>query len=209
MVLFAILAFVLAYLLGNVNGAIVISRLIAHEDVRSKGSGNAGLTNFCRSYGVKYAPLVILTDVVKMVLAVVIACLFLGWSVEAKVWGGLFCVLGHMFPLFAGFKGGKGVATLVGCMFAFSTGGILLALATFLVIVATTHYVSVGSMVGGLLLPFYSALCGDGEWQLMLFMACVSLLLFYTAPTLGVYCTAQRTKHTSLDVVNRPPRNRV
>ena len=89
---------VIAYLCGNINGAILISKYIFHEDVRTKGSGNAGLTNFYRNYGGKYAALVIMLDALKMVAAVITACLLMGWTVEAKLWGGLFCALGHMFP---------------------------------------------------------------------------------------------------------------
>lgn len=174
-----------AYLLGSIPSAVWIGKIFYGVDVRTQGSGNAGTTNVLRVLGAKAALPVFVIDILKGYAAVSLAPLA---GVESgspehlylKIALCLVVVLGHMFPLFAGFKGGKGVATLVGCMFAFSTGGILLSLATFIVIVAATHYVSVGSMVGGLLLPFYSALCGDGEWQLMLFMACVSLLLFYT-----------------------------
>lgn len=180
-----ILVVVGAYLLGSIPSAVWIGKIFYGVDVRTKGSGNAGTTNVLRVLGAKAALPVFIIDILKGYAAVSLASLG-GFAPDSpqhlylKIALCLVAVLGHMYPIFAGFKGGKGVATLVGCMFAFSVGGILLALATFAVIVAATHYVSVGSMVGGLLLPFYSALCGDGSPTLMVFMAFVSLLLFYT-----------------------------
>lgn len=177
-----------AYLLGSIPSAVWIGKIFYGVDVRTKGSGNAGTTNVLRVLGAKAALPVFIIDTLKGYAAVSLAALS-GIETDSthylylKMALCVLVVLGHMYPLFAGFKGGKGVATLVGCMFSFSVGGILLALATFVVIVATTHYVSVGSMVGGLLLPFYSALCGDGSAPLMVFMACVSLLIFYTHRT--------------------------
>ena len=174
-----------AYLLGSIPSAVWIGKAFYGVDVRQHGSGNAGTTNVMRVLGKKAALPVFIIDGLKGYLAVALAA-WSGLEAESPEWLYLkmalciVAVVGHMFPIFAGFKGGKGVATLVGAMFAFSVGGILLCLATFALIVAYTKYVSVGSMVGGLLLPFYSALCGDGEWQLMLFMGAVSLLLFYT-----------------------------
>lgn len=174
-----------AYLLGSIPSAVWIGKIFYGVDVRTKGSGNAGTTNVLRVLGAKAALPVFIIDMLKGYAAVSLASLsdFAAGShaeLNLKIVLCLVAVVGHMFPIFAGFKGGKGVATLVGCMFSFSVGGILLALATFFVIVATTHYVSVGSMVGGLLLPFYSALCGDSDPRLMVFMGFVSLLLFYT-----------------------------
>lgn len=183
-----VLTLVGAYLLGSIPSAVWIGKAFYGVDVRTQGSGNAGTTNVLRVLGAKAALPVFAIDILKGYAAVMLVG-FSGFEAHTPAWLYLkmglcaMVVVGHMYPIFAGFRGGKGVATLVGCMFAFSTGGILLALATFLVIVASTHYVSVGSMVGGLLLPFYSALCGDGEWQLMLFMGAVSLLIFYTHRT--------------------------
>ncbi len=183
-----ILALVGAYLLGSIPSAVWIGKAFYGVDVRTKGSGNAGTTNVLRVLGAKAALPVFAIDILKGYAAVSLVALS-GVEAGSPEWLYLkmglcaMVVVGHMYPIFAGFRGGKGVATLVGCMFAFSLGGILLALATFLVIVATTKYVSVGSMVGGLLLPFYSALCGDGDWRLMIFMGCISLLLFYTHRT--------------------------
>lgn len=183
-----LLVIVGAYLLGSIPSAVWIGKIFYGVDVRTKGSGNAGTTNVLRVLGAKAALPVFVIDILKGYAAVSLTPLA-GIAADTpnflylKIVLCFAVVLGHMYPIFAGFKGGKGVATLVGCMFAFSVGGILLSLATFVVIVATTHYVSVGSMVGGLLLPFYSALCGDGEWQLMLFMVLVSLLIFYTHRT--------------------------
>ncbi len=174
-----------AYLLGSIPSAVWIGKAFYGVDVRQHGSGNAGTTNVMRVLGKKAALPVFIIDGLKGYLAVALV----GWSgleAESPEWLYLkmaLCltaVVGHMFPIFAGFKGGKGVATLVGAMFGFSVGGILLCLATFVVLVAYTKYVSVGSMVGGLLLPFYSALCGQSDWRLMVFFGVVSALIFYT-----------------------------
>ncbi|MBR7128671.1 MAG: glycerol-3-phosphate 1-O-acyltransferase PlsY, partial [Tidjanibacter sp.] len=180
-----VLTLVGAYLLGSIPSAVWIGKAFYGVDVREHGSGNAGTTNVMRVLGKKAALPVFVIDALKGYAAVALAA----WSSVPAESGGylyvkialcLLAVVGHMFPVFAGFKGGKGVATLVGAMVGFSVGGILLAFATFLVVVAYTKYVSVGSLTGGTLLPFYAALCGQSDWRLMLFYAVVALLLFYT-----------------------------
>lgn len=180
-----VLTLVGAYLLGSIPSAVWIGKAFYGVDVREHGSGNAGTTNVMRVLGKKAALPVFVIDALKGYAAVALAA----WSSVPAESGGylyvkialcLLAVVGHMFPVFAGFKGGKGVATLVGAMFGFSVGGILLAFATFLVVVAYTKYVSVGSLTGGTLLPFYAALCGQSDWRLMLFYAAIALLLFYT-----------------------------
>lgn len=174
-----------AYLLGSIPSAVWIGKLFYGVDVRTKGSGNAGTTNVLRVLGAKAAIPVFAIDLLKgygAVALVAYSSLLPGTPeyLYLKMGLCLMAAIGHMYPIFAGFRGGKGVATLVGAMFAFSVGGISLALATFVVIVSFSHYVSVGSMVGGLLLPFYAALCGDSDPRLMVFFGLVSLLLFYT-----------------------------
>ena len=101
---------VVSYLLGCCNGAIITSKLFLREDVRTHGSGNAGLTNFQRSYGGKLTMVVTAIDVLKAVLA----CLLGRWLVgnsDAMMLGGLCAMIGHMFPVFFGFRGGKGILT--------------------------------------------------------------------------------------------------
>lgn len=116
---------VLSYLLGCINGAIATSHIFYHDDVRRHGSGNAGLTNFYRNYGARCAPMVIAFDMLKAVGAVLLGNYFLGyllgWGAAGKYFGALFCVIGHMFPVFYGFKGGKGILCS-GTLLLFSTG---------------------------------------------------------------------------------------
>ena len=150
MVISVILAFLIAYLLGNLNGAIVISRLIAHEDVRTKGSGNAGLTNFTRNYGSATSVFVILIDVGKAALACFLGGLFLkqyGLYQEGVALGGLGVILGHDFPALLGFKGGKGILSgvTVALMLDWRLG--LLVFAIFLAAYLLTKYVSLGSIL--------------------------------------------------------------
>ncbi|MBE6943899.1 MAG: glycerol-3-phosphate acyltransferase [Ruminococcaceae bacterium] len=112
MLLAFIITAVVGYLLGNLNGAIFTARYFAHEDVRKKGSGNAGLTNFVRNFGTGKAIFVILLDVGKTVAACLLGGALLapyGLTTEGKVLGALAVSLGHDFPALFGFKGGKGI----------------------------------------------------------------------------------------------------
>ena len=146
----SILAAALAcYFLGNHNGAICVS-LMMGDDVRSHGSGNAGLTNFIRSYGTGRALLVILIDVGKAVLACLLAGCMLepfGYGLEGRVLGGLCVMLGHDFPVLQGFRGGKGI--LSGWFVAFMVDwriGVMIGV-VFFVVYFLTKYVSLGSVL--------------------------------------------------------------
>ena len=150
MILSIIVASIAAYLLGNLNGAVLISRIIADEDVRKKGSGNAGLTNFTRNYGSAKAIFVVLIDMGKAVIACLVGGLLLasyGHYQDGVALGGLFVILGHDFPALLGFKGGKGILSgvTVALMLDWRLG--ILVFSIFLVAYLTTHYVSLGSVL--------------------------------------------------------------
>ena len=166
MILSVILAAVIAYLLGNLNGAVVISRLVAHEDVRTKGSGNAGLTNFTRNYGAASSVFVILIDVGKAVSACLLGGLLLkrfGHYTDGIALGGLFVILGHDFPALLGFKGGKGILSgvTVALMMDWRIG--LLVFGIFLVAYLLTKYVSLGSVLSSGSFGFFYAWIHRGE----------------------------------------------
>ena len=146
----AVLAFVCSYLLGNLNGAVIVSSVYAHDDVRTHGSGNAGLTNFIRTYGPQIAIYVILIDVGKGILACLISGLLLrsqSYYIEGVALGALGVIIGHAFPALLGFKGGKGILTgvTVACMMDWRIG--LLVFGIFLVAYILTGYVSLGSVL--------------------------------------------------------------
>jgi len=143
---------VVAYLLGSISFAVLIVRLTTGTDIRSEGSGNAGATNVLRSYGRKLAILVALLDVGKGAAAVLLMRLV----TADPLWGaaaGLAAVLGHVFPVFYGFRGGKGVATVVGAFLVLAPLALLTCLAVFVLVVALTRYVSLGSVISMVLLP--------------------------------------------------------
>ena len=180
MILSVILAAVIAYLLGNLNGAVVISRLVAHEDVRTKGSGNAGLTNFTRNYGAATSVFVILIDVGKAVAACLIGGLLLkrfGHYTDGIALGGLFVILGHDFPALLGFKGGKGILSgvTVALMLDWRIG--LLVFGIFLAAYLLTKYVSLGSVLSSGSYGFFYAWIHWGEgWfpiAMGLFLSCL------------------------------------
>ena len=158
---------VVSYCLGCFNGAVVVSRYILRNDIRGHGSGNAGLTNFYRVFGGPLTLAVILSDVVKAILAVLFA-VFIASHISpalvplAKYWAGTFCLLGHMYPCTFQFRGGKGIlsggaiAIMMGidagnpyswCIPAVVWGG-------FIVLAAATRYVSLGSCWAGFSFPF-------------------------------------------------------
>lgn len=142
-------AALIGYFLGCLNGAIVISRIFKHEDIREKGSGNAGLTNFMRNYGGLVTLLVIVIDMGKVFLSGWLASLVCPEQKDlAMMLAGVCAMVGHMFPVFFGFRGGKGI--LSGGAVALMMNGwiFVIGFSLFLVVVIITHYVSLGSIFG-------------------------------------------------------------
>ena len=183
MVIPVIITAVVAYLLGNLNGAVLISRAVAHEDVRTKGSGNAGLTNFTRNYGAHTSVFVILIDVGKAVAACLLGGLLLkgyGHYMDGVALGGLFVILGHDFPALLGFKGGKGILSgvTVALMLDWRIG--LFVFGIFLVAYALTKYVSLGSVLSsGAFGPIYAVVHWGEGWFPIVVGFCLSGLIVW------------------------------
>ncbi len=147
-----LLVVAIGYLLGSISTGVVLSRLFAKTDIRSQGSGNAGTTNMLRILGRKMALFTFIGDMLKGIIAVFIGKWLVGGDLGG-VLGVLGAVLGHFYPLYFGFKGGKGIATSFGSLLFVFPVEALLAFALFLVLVAVTHYVSVGSIAAAVALP--------------------------------------------------------
>lgn len=150
-VLSVIVCIVVPYFLGSLNFSVILSGKLYKEDVRSKGSGNAGSTNMLRNYGKKAAGLTLLGDALKTV----VSCSFgiLVYGVYGAYLAGLFCILGHMFPAYFKFKGGKGIVCLAVMILMTDWRVFLILFIIFLVIVLGTKYVSLGSVIGAMLYP--------------------------------------------------------
>ena len=167
-----------AYFCGCFNGAVIISKYILRDDVRNHGSGNAGLTNFYRTFGGPLTLVVILCDVLKAVVAILIAAKVgfgfiehispgvtpdmqaaVFYVVLFKYWAALFCLLGHMFPCMFQFKGGKGILSggVVAIMIDWRIAVVVWG--GFLILTALTRYVSLGSLWAGASFPFISWYC--------------------------------------------------
>ncbi|MBQ8300484.1 MAG: glycerol-3-phosphate 1-O-acyltransferase PlsY [Clostridia bacterium] len=167
-----ILVAVISYLIGSVNFSIMISKAISGKDIRESGSGNAGATNMLRTHGKKMAIITLVLDILKGVVCVLIAVLYVNYinsPARDAIWGrsdlamyrdainsvalpyiaGVCVILGHNFPLYFGFKGGKGVATSLGVVLLLDWRvGLILAVCC-IAIMAVTRYVSLGSIIGG------------------------------------------------------------
>lgn len=152
--LYPIIIIVLAgYLLGNLNGSVCISTMMEGEDVRTHGSGNAGLTNFFRNYGGWNTALVALVDGGKTVLACLLGGLILGafgYEQEGMVLGAVAVSLGHDFPALLGFRGGKGILSGFAAACVLDWRIALLILGVFIITFAITRYVSLGSVLAAL-----------------------------------------------------------
>ncbi len=151
---------ILAYLIGSIPSSVWIGRYFYGIDVRKKGSGNAGATNTMRVLGVKAGIPVLVLDILKGFGAVQMAFLFAGdnLSTEHYIWYKIvlaaFTTLGHVFPVYVGFRGGKGVATLVGIILALLPGSLLVALGVFVLIFLLSQYVSLASISAAITFPF-------------------------------------------------------
>ena len=185
-------AAVISYFLGCFNGAVIVSKYILRDDVRTHGSGNAGLTNFYRTFGGPLTLVVILCDALKAVLAVLVGMaavrIVLGdafWAEEmpwllaySKYWTGLFCLLGHMFPCMFKFRGGKGILSGGTLALMIDWRVALVVWGGFLVLAALTRYVSLGSCWAGASFPFASWFVYR-DWLILLLAAvCGGLVLW-------------------------------
>lgn len=152
---------IVSYFLGSINTAIIISRLVYKDDVRRHGSGNAGMTNMLRTYGKGAAGLTLAGDLMKTVIAIFIAGFFFGFNYVKGIStgfgvcyiAGLFVVIGHVFPIYYKFKGGKGVLATASMALILSPLPFLILFLIFALIVGTSKYVSLGSVTVAILYP--------------------------------------------------------
>ena len=153
-----IIVAIIAYLIGSINFSVILSKKMAGFDVREKGSGNAGTTNMLRAVGKKAAAITLICDILKGVVAILIA-MFIGNMVETSnvallvQIAGVAVILGHTFPVFFKFKGGKGVATSLGVLILSNWQTGLICLVFALILMALTQMVSVGSIAAAILYP--------------------------------------------------------
>ena len=153
-----ILVAIIAYAIGSVNFSIIFSKKFAGFDVREKGSGNAGTTNMLRSVGKGLAALTLICDILKGVVAVLVAFWIgkIATNVKPEILvqlAGFFAVVGHTFPVYFGFKGGKGVATSLGILLLINWQIGLICLVFALLVMALTRMVSLGSIMAAVLFP--------------------------------------------------------
>jgi acyl phosphate:glycerol-3-phosphate acyltransferase len=159
-IFYAIAGILLAYLIGSIPTAVWWGKTFYGIDVRNEGSGNAGATNTIRVLGAKAGVPVLLFDVFKGWLAVFLSAFFLSPELNVfqvdlfRIITAVAVVLGHVFPVFAGFRGGKGIATLLGVGIALYPWAVIVTLGIFILMLVTTRYVSLSSITGAITFPF-------------------------------------------------------
>ncbi|ODU55811.1 MAG: acyl-phosphate glycerol 3-phosphate acyltransferase [Clostridium sp. SCN 57-10] len=168
---------VLGYLLGSLNGAIIISRLIYRSDIRKHGSGNAGTTNMVRTYGWKRAVLVIAIDMLKVLAAGLLAQAAAG-RVGLLI-GAAAAVVGHAYPVFFHFKGGKGVLSGAMLVLLIDVRAFVAVIAVFAIVLLVGRYVSLASMVAALSFPFAFAFWGARGPTEIVYASALALLIIY------------------------------
>ncbi len=184
MINFEILAgIIIAYLLGSIPTAIIVGKSFFGIDIRTVGSGNAGATNTIRTFGLKVGIPVLLFDILKGFLAVKLSIFLNSPALSEnlveiyKIVLGTAAVLGHVFPVFASFRGGKGVATLVGVLIAIYPLSFLIILGCFILIMILSRIVSLSSIICSILFPFIEILILH-ETRLPLIMLAIGVAVF-------------------------------
>ena len=180
-------ALLIAYLLGSLPSAVWIGKALYGIDVREYGSGNAGATNTFRVLGKRAGIPVLLMDITKGYMALQLALWFGNYLpgtqqyVNFKLALGIAALLGHIYPVFAGFRGGKGVATLLGILLGVQPVAAVICAGIFLVVLISTHYVSLGSMAAALAYPFIIMLVlAETIPSVNIFAMSVSILVLIT-----------------------------
>jgi glycerol-3-phosphate acyltransferase PlsY len=164
----------LAYLLGSIPFGLVLTRLAGHGDIRQIGSGNIGATNVLRTGDRKLAALTLILDAAKGAVAVLVAARF---GPDLAIAAALFSMLGHMFPIWLGFKGGKAVATAGGVLLAIAWPVGLLALATWLIVAILTRYSSLAALAACAVAPAYAWLLTDPKNAVLVAFLSVAVIL--------------------------------
>ncbi|QQS36337.1 MAG: glycerol-3-phosphate 1-O-acyltransferase PlsY [Ignavibacteriales bacterium] len=190
---------ILSYLIGSIPTSIIVSKAVKGIDIREHGSGNAGGTNVMRVLGWKHGIFVIMLDALKGVLAVVIVARLHYGSMPfenatpfddftlVQIIAGIAAVIGHIWTVFAGFKGGKGIATALGMLLMIITVDMLIAVGVFVLVVTISRYVSLGSILGAITVPVALVVRENifnvdipGYHTLLPFVIAVSLLVIFT-----------------------------
>lgn len=176
------LTLLVSYLLGCFNGSVMTSHFIIRDDVRQHGSGNAGLTNFYRTYGARYALCVIVCDMGKTVLACLIGGYLMHWVVGDWTLGlliaGIGCELGHMFPVFFGLRGGKGILS-GGVLVLLDWRVALIAWGLFVSLWLLTRYVSLGSVAATASMPVSVFFLLGHNWLYTVLSAAIAALVIW------------------------------
>ena len=191
------LTLLVSYLLGCFNGSVMTSHFIIRDDVRQHGSGNAGLTNFYRTYGARYALCVIICDMGKTVLACLIGGYLMHWVVGDWTLGlliaGIGCELGHMFPVFFGLRGGKGILSGGVLVLLLDWRVALIAWGLFAVLWLLTRYVSLGSIAATASMPVSVFLLMGHNWLYTALSAAIAALVIWcTGATSSGCCPAPK-----------------
>lgn len=183
MMLSALLTFVIGYLLGNLNGSVILSQIVARDDIRRHGSGNAGFTNFFRQYGGIVSVVVLVIDGLKAALACIIGGAILGklgYHLEGMALGAVAVSLGHDFPALLGFRGGKGIMSGFAALITIDWRIALAVIIVFAAVYLLTYYVSLSSIMGavtygtGFIVVYHSNI----PVMLMgLFIACLAIFM--------------------------------
>ncbi|EAC2994490.1 glycerol-3-phosphate 1-O-acyltransferase PlsY [Listeria monocytogenes] len=173
-----ILLSLLAYVIGSIPSGLWIGKIFYKKDIRDFGSGNLGSTNSFRVLGIKAGSIVTVMDILKGTVATLLP-FFFQLNVDHHFWllTGAFAIIGHSFPLFAGFRGGKAVATSAGVILAYAPLLFVAALVVFLVTLKLSKYVSLSSMIGALAALIISLFMGD--WILIILVACIALFVIW------------------------------
>jgi len=190
-----LLLLIVAYLFGSIPSAVWIGKHYFGVDIREHGSKNAGATNMLRVLGLRAALPVFVIDYMKGFVAVTLMGamrlnpeLSTAWVINLKIFAVAFAVVGHIFPIFAGFRGGKGVSTLIGAVTAIQPNLAFMCFAVWVLVFVFTHYVSLASIVAGCSFPIFVAIFsttlynryGDFSWIFIIFSIAVAAMLVWT-----------------------------
>lgn len=181
-----IILFLIAYLLGSIPSGVWIGKLFFKKDIRQFGSGNTGTTNTFRVLGKKAGIIVLLMDILKGTLATSLPMIFQISNIN-PLWFGVCAILGHTFPIFAGFKGGKAVATSAGMLLAYQPLFFIYSTILFIILLFITSMVSLSSMIAAvlitlstILLPYIApVILAKQDWLLTIIAICVTIFIFY------------------------------